>query len=105
MRRLVDLDRYVSARTRERRIILGMTLQQLAAVVGVSIQQAYKYEMGMNRVTAGRLYRIAQAPNTDVGCFFDGAGKDDASPSQRQRLFLEFARNFSGIPSRRHQER
>jgi transcriptional regulator with XRE-family HTH domain len=105
MRRVEDIDRHVGARMRERRIMLGITLQQFAALVGVSFQQAYKYETGMNRVTAGRLYRIAQALDTDVGYFFEGAGKDDALPSQRQRLFLELARDFVAIPERRHRQK
>jgi transcriptional regulator with XRE-family HTH domain len=104
MRRLVDIDRYVGERIRERRIMLGVTLEQFAALVGVSFQQAYKYEKGMNRVSAGRLYQIAQALDTDVGYFFEGAGKGDPLPSRQQRLFLELARNFIAIPHLRYQE-
>jgi transcriptional regulator with XRE-family HTH domain len=77
-RRPEDIDRRVGARLRERRIMLGLSQQQLADLIGVTLQQAYKYEKGINRVTSGRLYKIAQALDVDIGYFFDRAGTDDA---------------------------
>jgi DNA-binding XRE family transcriptional regulator len=59
--RAQDIDRYVGARMRERRIMLGLTQQQMAELIGVTYQQAHKYEKGINRVAAGRLYNIAHA--------------------------------------------
>src|SRR5690242_21960643 len=58
--RTQDTDRYVGARIRERRIMLGLTQQQLADLIGVTYQQAHKYERGINRVSAGRLFEVAQ---------------------------------------------
>ena len=40
---------------RERRIMLGLTQQQMAELIGVTYQQAHKYEKGINRIAAGRL--------------------------------------------------
>jgi transcriptional regulator with XRE-family HTH domain len=57
---------------RERRVMLGLTQQQMAELIGVTYQQAHKYEKGINRVAAGRLYRIAQALGVEVGYFFEG---------------------------------
>ncbi|HLY58110.1 MAG TPA: helix-turn-helix transcriptional regulator, partial [Stellaceae bacterium] len=51
--RTQDIDRHVGARIRERRIMLGLTQQQLADLIGVTYQQAHKYERGINRVSAG----------------------------------------------------
>src|SRR6516165_8858642 len=48
------IDDHVGARIRERRIMLGLTQQQLAEMIGVTYQQAHKYERGINRVSAGR---------------------------------------------------
>jgi DNA-binding XRE family transcriptional regulator len=48
-----DVDRYVGARFRERRILLGLTQQQMAELIGVTFQQAHKYEKGINCVAAG----------------------------------------------------
>jgi transcriptional regulator with XRE-family HTH domain len=59
--RAQDTDRHVGARMRERRIMLRLTQQQMAELIGVTYQQAHKYEKGINRVSAGRLYHIAQA--------------------------------------------
>ena len=41
--------------------MLGLTQQQLAELIGVTFQQAHKYERGLNRVTTGSLHRIAGA--------------------------------------------
>ena len=70
--RTQDIDHHVGARVRERRIMLGLTQQQLADLIGVTYQQAHKYERGINRVSAGRLYEIAQVLSVPVGYFFDG---------------------------------
>ena len=85
--------------------MLGLTQQEMAELIGVTYQQAHKYEKGINRVTAGRLYHIAQALGVEVGYFFEGLGTDDAfKATPQQRLLLELARNFSAIPIRKHQD-
>src|SRR3712207_4998817 len=103
--RAQDIDRYVGARMRERRIMLGLTQQQMAELIGVTYQQAHKYERGVNRVAAGRLYTIAQALEVEVGFFFDGLdGVQVFRPSPKQRLPLELARSFISMPNRQYQE-
>ncbi|HVC56281.1 MAG TPA: helix-turn-helix transcriptional regulator [Stellaceae bacterium] len=103
--RTQDIDRHVGARVRERRIMLGLTQQQLADLIGVTYQQAHKYERGINRVSAGRLYEIAQVLSVPVGYFFDGLdGQGARSVSPRERMCLELARNFALITNERHQE-
>lgn len=103
--RTQDIDRHVGARVRERRIMLGLTQQQLADLIGVTYQQAHKYERGINRVSAGRLYEIAQVLSVPVSYFFDGLqGEDTRAISPRERMCLELARNFAQIPNERHQE-
>jgi len=103
--RAQDVDRFVGMKMRERRIMLGLTQQQMAELIGVTYQQAHKYEKGINRVAAGRLYNIAQALGVDINYFFDGMESEQQfKPTPQQRLLLELARNFIGMPSRRHQE-
>src|SRR5262245_21719745 len=103
--RAQGIDRHVGARMRERRIMLGLTQQQMAELIGVTYQQAHKYEKGINRVAAGRLYNIAQALGVDVGYFFEGLYSDQSfRATPRQRMVLELARNFLGIPTRKHQD-
>ena len=101
-----DIDRHIGARMRERRVMLGLAQQQLAELIGVTYQQAHKYEKGINRISGGRLYTLAQALGVEVGYFYDGLGAEGGSlkPTQQQRLLLELARNFNALPSCRHQE-
>jgi transcriptional regulator with XRE-family HTH domain len=100
----MEVDHYVSLRIRERRIMLGLTQQQMAALIGVTYQQAHKYETGINRISAGRLYQVAQALEVEVGHFFAGVDTG-AGPkaSRHQRVLLELARSFLAIPNRDHQ--
>jgi transcriptional regulator with XRE-family HTH domain len=103
--RTQDIDRYVGARIRERRIMLGLTQQQLADLIGVTYQQAHKYERGINRVSAGRLFEVAQVLSVPVNYFFDGLDQEnERGISPRERMCLELARNFAQIPNERHQE-
>ncbi|HET6467096.1 MAG TPA: helix-turn-helix transcriptional regulator [Geminicoccaceae bacterium] len=103
--RAQDVDRFVGGRMRERRVMLGLTQQQMADLIGVTYQQAHKYEKGINRIAAGRLYTIAQALGVEIGYFFEGLnGGTGFSLSAQQRMLLELARNFIALPSRRHQE-
>jgi transcriptional regulator with XRE-family HTH domain len=103
--RVTNVDRHVSARLRDRRIMLGLSQQQLAEPLGLSHQQMRKYETGMDRITSGRLYHlVAQVLGVDVGYFFEGTGGDYTFMATQQRLLLDFVRCFLAIPTRRHHE-
>ena len=67
-----EIDRYVGGRIREQRIMSGLSQQQMADMIGVTYQQAHKYERGINRISAGRLYEISQVLGVPVAYFFDG---------------------------------
>ena len=99
-------DRHVGARIRERRVMLGLSQQQLAKMIGVTYQQAHKYERGVNRISAGRLYEIATVLGVPIAWFFDGLedGGEPNEVSPRQRMCLELARNFALIDNEKHQE-
>ncbi len=108
--RAQDIDRHVGARMRERRIMLGLTQQQMAELIGVTYQQAHKYETGINRISAGRLYQIARALGVEISYFFEDVEPGNAAQARsqelmpQQRMLLELARNFASIKSRKHQE-
>lgn len=103
--RATDTDRHVGNRIRERRIMLGLSQQQMADMIGVTYQQAHKYERGINRISAGRLYEIALVLSVPVSYFFEGlAGSETQNVGPRQRMCLELARNFAQISNERHQE-
>ena len=104
--RAQDIDRHIGARMHQRRIMLGLTQHQLAELIGVTYQQAHKYEKGINRIAAGRLSGIAQALGVEVGYFYEGMSQtpEAVATTPQQRLLLELARNFLALPSRKHQE-
>ena len=79
--------------------MLGLTQQQLAEMIGVTYQQAHKYERGINRVSAGRLYEIARVLNAPITYFYEGVSDEMPLPvAPRQRMLLEIARNFAEDP-------
>src|SRR6187551_751941 len=89
---------------RERRTTLGLTSQQVAEVLGITYQQLYKYEKGVNRISAGRPHALARALGVDVGYFYEGLGSGEpARPTARQRRMIELARHFAELP-RQQQE-
>ena len=99
-----DADRHVGARVRERRLALGLTQQELAGLVGITFQQVYKHEKGINRIAAGRLHAIARALGVEPGYFFEGLDEDGpARPSAGQRRMIELSRSFA-VLSRPQQE-
>ena len=66
------VDVHVCKRVRHRRWLTGMTQQQLAERVGIKFQQIQKYETGANRISASRLWDIADALEVPVSFFFEG---------------------------------
>jgi len=67
-----DIDLHLGRRLRRRRRLLGLTQQQLAVQVGIRFQQIQKYECGANRISAARLWQLAEALETPVAYFYDG---------------------------------
>jgi len=65
------IDKHVGARIRERRKSLQMSQEKLAEHLGLTFQQVQKYERGANRVSASKLYEIAQALKASVSFFFE----------------------------------
>ncbi len=67
-----DIDLHLGRRLRRRRRLLGLTQQQLAGQVGIRFQQIQKYECGANRISAARLWQLAEALESPVSYFYDG---------------------------------
>src|SRR3954454_21089423 len=98
------IDHHIAARMRERRTTLGLTSQQVAELLGITYQQAHKYEKGVNRISAGRLHALARALGVDIGYFYEGLGSGEpARPTAQPRRMIELARSFAVLP-RRQQE-
>lgn len=99
------IDRHVGVRMRDRRILLGISQQQVAEQIGVTPQQAQKYEKGSNRTSAGRLYAIAQVLGVDVRYFFEGLDINSGIElTPKERRLLALARNFMSLTNQEHQE-
>ena len=99
------VDAHVGKRIRHRRWLVGMTQQQLAEQVGIKFQQIQKYETGANRVSASRLWDIAEALEIPVSFFFEGiaeATEDETSavPSDLMgdKEALDLVRSYYSIP-------
>jgi transcriptional regulator with XRE-family HTH domain len=96
----------VAHRIRQGRIMLGLSQQQLAPMIGVTYQQIHKYERGLNRISAGRLYDIARVLEMPISWFFEdmGTGLRNQAMTSTQRMCAELARNFFLIENPKHQE-
>lgn len=66
------LDKYVGKRLKLRRVMLRMSQEELASMIGVTFQQVQKYESGANRISASRLFIISKVLQVDVSFFFYG---------------------------------
>ena len=68
------VDVYVGKRLRQKRTILGMSQEAVGKQIGVTFQQIQKYERGINRMGASRLYDFARALGVQIAYFFEGYG-------------------------------
>ena len=64
------IDVQVGNRVRIRRMLMGMSQEQLGDLLGLTFQQVQKYEKGVNRISAGRLYEVARILNVPVDFFY-----------------------------------
>lgn len=65
------IDVHVGSRIRLRRTLLGMSQEKLGEALGLTFQQVQKYERGVNRVGASRLFDLARVLDVPIGFFFD----------------------------------
>ncbi len=66
------VDLHVGGRVRIRRKMLSLSQSALASALGLTFQQVQKYERGANRISASKLYQIAQTLQVPMSFFFDG---------------------------------
>ena len=101
------VDVHVGKRVRHRRWLIGMTQQQLAEKVGIKFQQIQKYETGANRISASRLWDIADALDVPVAFFFEGIDEGQREPEPGRTIpadimgdkeALELVRSYYAIP-------
>lgn len=79
------IDEIVGRNVREKRVLAGMSQDELAKVVGITFQQIQKYERGSNRISASRLVELANAMRTPVVELFAGVA-DEAKEMETRKL-------------------
>lgn len=72
-RRANPLDLHVGSRVRLQRMLLGMSQEKLGEQLGLTFQQIQKYEKGINRIGASRLYELAKVLGVSVQFFYEDA--------------------------------
>jgi transcriptional regulator with XRE-family HTH domain len=68
-----SIDRHVGNRVRMRRLMLGMSQEQLGEALGLTFQQVQKYEKGTNRVGASRIQQISEILQVPISFLFEGS--------------------------------
>ena len=82
-------DAEIGKRVRTLRLQRGLSQSDLGALISVTFQQVQKYEKGTNRISAGRLQRIAEVLSVPVSFFFDGP--EDGRKHSKSSVDVEFS--------------
>jgi transcriptional regulator with XRE-family HTH domain len=92
------IDIQVGNRVRIRRMLIGMSQERLGDLLGLTFQQVQKYEKGVNRIGAGRLFEVSRILNVPIDFFYEGvnaqpgAGGPEAAPP-----VMEFVSSGEGL--------
>jgi transcriptional regulator with XRE-family HTH domain len=97
------IDAQVGNRVRLRRMLVGMSQEKLGEMLGLTFQQVQKYEKGVNRIGAGRLFHVAEILGVPVNYFYEGAtsqmngaGAGFAEPEESPPV-MEFLSSGEGL--------
>src|SRR5262249_48682224 len=74
------IDVHVGSRIRLRRTLLGMSQERLGEALGLTFQQVQKYERGVNRVGASRLFDLSRVLDVPISFFFEARPEGLAGP-------------------------
>jgi transcriptional regulator with XRE-family HTH domain len=98
------VDAHVGSRVRLRRMLLGMSQERLGESMGLTFQQVQKYEKGVNRIGASRLFQISKILDVPVQFFFeeapyagDGSRAPGLAESDSEAFILEFLNSREGL--------
>lgn len=90
------IDVHVGSRVRLRRTLLGMSQEKLGEALGLTFQQVQKYERGVNRIGASRLFDLSRVLDVPIGFFFDDM-PPEMGGSQSGRRFGGFQETQDGF--------
>lgn len=116
-----DVDIHVGKRLRVRRSLLGLSQEKLADAIGLTFQQVQKYERGVNRISAGRLYQFSKILDVPVTYFYeqvmggqnnaalgmsdnDQEGFDSAVPTEQDEETIKLIKAYYQIENPKRRE-
>jgi transcriptional regulator with XRE-family HTH domain len=96
------IDAQVGSRVRIRRMLIGMSQERLGDLLGLTFQQVQKYEKGVNRIGAGRLYEVSRILGVPIDFFYEGvvamAGEQRGfSENESSPPVMEFVSSGEGL--------
>lgn len=96
------VDIQVGNRVRIRRMLIGMSQERLGDLLGLTFQQVQKYEKGVNRIGAGRLFEVARILNVPVDFFYEGLerrgdGQIEFTAPEHAPALMEFVSSPEGL--------
>ena len=90
------IDIQVGNRVRIRRMLIGMSQERLGDLLGLTFQQVQKYENGVNRIGAGRLYEVSRILNVPVDFFYEGVASSGPEGESAPPV-MEFVSSGEGL--------
>lgn len=90
-------DIFAGKQLRTKRIILGISQEEIGEAVGITFQQIQKYEKGLNRMGASRIAEFSKVLKVSPGCFFEGGGGDEEATilsMKKKKRVMALVRNF-----------
>ncbi len=94
--RASPIDSHVGSRVRLRRTLLGLSQEKLGEALGLTFQQVQKYERGVNRIGASRLFDLARVLDVPISFFFDDM-PDSVGGGAASRRTYGFAEQQEGF--------
>ena len=93
------IDAQVGNRVRIRRMLIGMSQEKLGDLLGLTFQQVQKYEKGVNRIGAGRLYEVSRILGVPIDFFYDGVASLESglAESESPPPVMEFVSSGEGL--------
>ncbi len=102
---LKDINEHIGSRIKKARTLRGASPAKIAAAIGIESQQVRKYEKEGWRISAARLYQIANLLDMPPSFFFEGFFSEKEQPdsqlSKEQRMFLRY---YDALPRKSRKE-
>ena len=107
LKKTTSIDYHIGQRLRLQRINLGMSQEALGERVSLTFQQIQKYEKGVNRISASRLFEFSMVLNVGIEYFYEGLKPKRKKPtgmeeSMNLRDFMDFVSSHEGVALNRN---